>query len=191
MNAYRPIRRTAAVLLGLAWCWSLLKVAVQPAQAGPVVQGIAVGGWTLGLLPVHAESGQRRAPRPAYVRRVTVTVPDGCTVCPLPTPRDPGSRSAASRDSAPRVFATPASVSPAPGPSGPVVGGPAVRGPAGRRSVRRRQLVGATAVSALPGGMSPRRRGGHPVSGTGAGPDPGYEAGSDAGAGPRWQDGHQ
>ncbi|KJY29356.1 hypothetical protein VR44_23155, partial [Streptomyces katrae] len=42
-----------ALALGALWWWAVLRLAVVPAQAGPVEGAIAMGGWGLGLLPVH------------------------------------------------------------------------------------------------------------------------------------------
>nr|WP_237695022.1 hypothetical protein [Streptomyces sp. SID5468] len=39
--------------MGLAWCAAVAGVVAEPARSGPVEQGLALGGWTLSLLPVH------------------------------------------------------------------------------------------------------------------------------------------
>jgi hypothetical protein len=62
-HALRPLRYAIGALLGLAWCAATLRVAVHPAQAGPVEQGLAVGGWTLSLLPVHVAPWRRAGTR--------------------------------------------------------------------------------------------------------------------------------
>ncbi|MFF1558838.1 hypothetical protein [Streptomyces sp. NPDC058279] len=48
-----PVVLTAGVL----WWWAVLRLALEPADAGPVEGAIAVGGWGLGLLPVHCVPG--------------------------------------------------------------------------------------------------------------------------------------
>ncbi|MDJ0381870.1 hypothetical protein [Streptomyces sp. G-G2] len=42
-----------ALVLGALWWWAVLRLALAPAAAGPVEGAVAVGGWGLGLLPVH------------------------------------------------------------------------------------------------------------------------------------------
>ncbi|MEU1627848.1 hypothetical protein ABZ746_21445 [Streptomyces sp. NPDC020096] len=81
-SAWRSVRRAVGGAFGLLWCWAVLRVAVQPAQVSPVEQGLAVSGWTLGLLPVHVAPW--RGPRSG--RRTAVCAAAG----PLPTPRKPG-----------------------------------------------------------------------------------------------------
>ncbi|MEU6895498.1 hypothetical protein ABZ934_27710 [Streptomyces sp. NPDC046557] len=55
-----PVVLTAGVL----WWWAVLRLALEPADAGPVEGAIAVGGWGLGLLPVHCVPGPvRRRPK--------------------------------------------------------------------------------------------------------------------------------
>nr|WP_229873915.1 hypothetical protein [Streptomyces cirratus] len=57
-----PVVLTAGVL----WWWAVLRLALEPADAGPVEGAVAVGGWGLGLLPVHCVPGPgRRRPRAA------------------------------------------------------------------------------------------------------------------------------
>ncbi|MFD3541961.1 hypothetical protein ACFWUQ_21045 [Streptomyces sp. NPDC058662] len=51
-----------ALLAGALWWWAVLRLVLVPGGAGPVEGAVVVGGWTLGLLPVHC------VPRP--VRRV-------------------------------------------------------------------------------------------------------------------------
>lgn len=65
MNARCSIRLAVTTLLGLAWCWSLLRVAIQPGHAGPVERGLTAGGWTLSFLPVHTSTRPRRRIRRA------------------------------------------------------------------------------------------------------------------------------
>ncbi|MEU7554400.1 hypothetical protein AB0B01_19025 [Streptomyces sp. NPDC044571] len=40
-------------MIGALWWWAVLRLALAPAEAGPVEGTVAVGGWGLGLLPVH------------------------------------------------------------------------------------------------------------------------------------------
>ncbi|WP_255921837.1 hypothetical protein [Streptomyces humicola] len=65
-------------------------MAAQPARSSPVEQGLAIGGWTLSLLPVHV--APRRAERPrtrAADPRLTVTADAAGAAAALPTPRTP------------------------------------------------------------------------------------------------------
>ncbi|MEV7526051.1 hypothetical protein [Streptomyces sp. NPDC091371] len=57
-----------ALAVGVLWWWAVLRLVLEPAQAGPVEGAVAVGGWGLGLLPVHC------VPRPARRAR---RAPDG------------------------------------------------------------------------------------------------------------------
>ncbi|MFD5418158.1 hypothetical protein ACFWJT_09015 [Streptomyces sp. NPDC127069] len=52
-----------ALALGALWWWAVLRLAVVPAEAGPVEGAIAMGGWGLGLLPVHCVPGPLRRAR--------------------------------------------------------------------------------------------------------------------------------
>ncbi|WP_444970507.1 hypothetical protein, partial [Streptomyces sp. SAI-25] len=48
------IRRWVPTLvLGGLWWWAVLRLALQPEQAGVVEGAVAAGGWGLSLLPVH------------------------------------------------------------------------------------------------------------------------------------------
>ncbi|MGO4461923.1 hypothetical protein AB4039_32215 [Streptomyces sp. M-16] len=42
-----------ALAVGVLWWWAVLRLALVPEAAGPVEGAVAVGGWGLGLLPVH------------------------------------------------------------------------------------------------------------------------------------------
>ncbi|MET7369669.1 hypothetical protein ABZS61_28160 [Streptomyces sp. NPDC005566] len=60
------VRRWALVLvLGGAWWWAVLRLMLEPEQAGLVEGAVAAGGWGLSLLPVHvtATARPRRAER--------------------------------------------------------------------------------------------------------------------------------
>ncbi|MER6779279.1 hypothetical protein ABT331_20490 [Streptomyces sp. NPDC000659] len=55
-----------AVAMGALWWWAVLRLALAPGESGPVEGAVAVGGWGLGLLPVHCTPGPvRRARRAA------------------------------------------------------------------------------------------------------------------------------
>lgn len=55
-----------ALALGVLWWWAVLRLALAPAGSGPVEGAVAVGGWGLGVLPVHCTPGPvRRARRAA------------------------------------------------------------------------------------------------------------------------------
>ncbi|MCJ1681053.1 hypothetical protein MTF65_27625 [Streptomyces sp. APSN-46.1] len=61
-----------ALAVGVLWCWAVLRLALAPADSGPVEGVVAVGGWGLGLLPVHCTPGPvRRARRTAATRAST------------------------------------------------------------------------------------------------------------------------
>ncbi len=57
----RPVRWVLALALGGVWWWSVLRLAIQPGEAGPVEGALAVGGWGLSLLPVHCGPSPRSA----------------------------------------------------------------------------------------------------------------------------------
>ncbi|WTS98030.1 hypothetical protein OG904_06240 [Streptomyces sp. NBC_00096] len=53
--------------VGVLWWWAVLRLALAPAEAGPLEGAVAVGGWGLGLLPVHCVPGPAGAGRRAGV----------------------------------------------------------------------------------------------------------------------------
>ncbi|WP_145502748.1 hypothetical protein [Streptomyces sp. CFMR 7] len=58
-------RWVPALVLGGLWWWAVLRLALQPEQAGVVEGAVAAGGWGLSLLPVHvAGSGGTGVGRP-------------------------------------------------------------------------------------------------------------------------------
>ncbi|AUA10832.1 hypothetical protein CFP59_02933 [Streptomyces malaysiensis subsp. malaysiensis] len=59
----RPVRWVLALALGGVWWWSVLRLAIQPGEAGPVEGAFAAGGWGLSLLPVHCGPSPRRGGR--------------------------------------------------------------------------------------------------------------------------------
>lgn len=72
MRAVRSVR--AVVLLvavggGLLWWWAVLRLAVHPEAAGPWETAMAAGGWSLGLIPLHAVPGSRAVSRPGRAKR--------------------------------------------------------------------------------------------------------------------------
>ncbi|MER6213829.1 hypothetical protein ABT213_07175 [Streptomyces sp. NPDC001674] len=54
-----------ALAVAVLWGWAVVRLAVAPAEAGPVEGAIVVGGWGLGLLPVHCVPGPVRGLRRA------------------------------------------------------------------------------------------------------------------------------
>ncbi|MFD9673724.1 hypothetical protein ACFWAO_17710 [Streptomyces sp. NPDC059981] len=59
-----------ALTVGVLWWWAVLRLALVPESAGAVEGAVAVGGWGLGLLPVHCTA---RVP----VRRARATGAEG------------------------------------------------------------------------------------------------------------------
>ncbi|MFD9504335.1 hypothetical protein [Streptomyces sp. NPDC060035] len=54
------VRRWALVLvLGGVWWWAVLRLILEPEQAGLVEGAVAAGGWGLSLLPVHVTATAR------------------------------------------------------------------------------------------------------------------------------------
>ncbi|MEU8840675.1 hypothetical protein AB0D97_16320 [Streptomyces roseus] len=60
-----PPAAALAVALGALWWWAVLRLALAPGDSGPVEGAVAVGGWGLGLLPVHCTPGPPRRARRA------------------------------------------------------------------------------------------------------------------------------
>ncbi|MER5878221.1 hypothetical protein ACFWA4_31975 [Streptomyces sp. NPDC060011] len=58
--AGRIVRRGAALVLGVLWWCSVLRLALAP-DAGVLEGTIAAGGWGLSLLPVHCVPKSRAA----------------------------------------------------------------------------------------------------------------------------------
>lgn len=63
-----PAGLALALVVGVLWWWAVLRLALAPEEAGPLEGAVAVGGWGLGLLPVHCVPGQGRG-RPERGRR--------------------------------------------------------------------------------------------------------------------------
>lgn len=65
-----PAVPALALAVGVLWWWAVLRLVLAPAESGAVEGAVAVGGWGLGLLPVHCVPGpvwkaRRRALRAA------------------------------------------------------------------------------------------------------------------------------
>lgn len=173
MNARRSLRLAFATLFGLAWCWSALRVAAEPGQAGPVEEGITAGGWTLSILPAHVSlwRGRRLAPArtyPAAARAFSgVQGAEGTHGADMAAPVSfPAGLSVPGAEEGDGTVTVPEFLPAMPPPRSPAFGGM-------RPVVRPRVPAGATAVSALSAlGCRPGQR---PVEGDG----------------PLWQDGHQ
>lgn len=63
-----PAGLALALAVGALWWWAVLRLTLAPAEAGPVEGAVAVGGWGLGLLPVHCVPGPARRRRRAADR---------------------------------------------------------------------------------------------------------------------------
>ncbi|MGR8007860.1 hypothetical protein [Streptomyces hypolithicus] len=63
---------TVAVVLGGGgvWWWAVLRLVLQPGEAGVVEGTVVAGGWGLSLLPVHAVSAAAAGVDPKRWRRV-------------------------------------------------------------------------------------------------------------------------
>ncbi len=68
-----------ALAVGALWWWAVLRLALAPGESGPVEGAVAVGGWGLGLLPVHCTPGPVRRARRAVAQSTATAVagPDG------------------------------------------------------------------------------------------------------------------
>ncbi|MEU4121383.1 hypothetical protein [Streptomyces virginiae] len=67
-----PVLSALALTVGALWWWAVLRLVLAPAESGAVEGAVAVGGWGLGLLPVHCvpaplRRARRRAGRDAGV----------------------------------------------------------------------------------------------------------------------------
>lgn len=67
------LRRVVGVLGGALWWWATLRLAVRPDAVGPWQSAAAAGGWSLGLIPLHAVPVRIR--RPARPRPTAATPP--------------------------------------------------------------------------------------------------------------------
>ncbi|WUX14175.1 hypothetical protein OG207_12970 [Streptomyces sp. NBC_01439] len=69
-----PAVSVLALTAGALWWWAVLRLVLAPAESGAVEGAVAVGGWGLGLLPVHCVPGPVRKARWTVRRAV-----DGAT----------------------------------------------------------------------------------------------------------------
>ncbi|MFD6969872.1 hypothetical protein [Streptomyces sp. NPDC059949] len=58
-----PVVSVFALAVGALWWWAVLRLVLVPAESGAVEGAVAVGGWGLGLLPVHCVPGPARRAR--------------------------------------------------------------------------------------------------------------------------------
>ncbi|MFJ4778755.1 hypothetical protein [Streptomyces sp. NPDC088762] len=63
MRSRIPAPVALALAVGVLWWWAVLRLALAPAESGPVEGAVAVGGWGLGLLPVHCVPEPKRRAR--------------------------------------------------------------------------------------------------------------------------------
>ncbi|WP_420706966.1 hypothetical protein [Streptomyces sp. NRRL F-2664] len=68
-----PVLSALALTLGVLWWWAVLRLVLAPDEAGVVEGAVAVGGWGLGLLPVHCVPAPLRKAR----RRAGAAARDG------------------------------------------------------------------------------------------------------------------
>ncbi|MCZ4085793.1 hypothetical protein [Streptomyces antarcticus] len=69
-----PVAPALALTVGALWWWAVLRLVLAPAEAGTVEGAVAVGGWGLGLLPVHCVPGPVRKARRAAAVAAAVAV---------------------------------------------------------------------------------------------------------------------
>ncbi|WUA45147.1 hypothetical protein OG465_33300 [Streptomyces sp. NBC_01367] len=65
-----PAVSVLALTVGALWWWAVLRLVLAPAESGAVEGAVAVGGWGLGLLPVHCVPGPVRKARQTVRRAV-------------------------------------------------------------------------------------------------------------------------
>ncbi|MEU9082588.1 hypothetical protein [Streptomyces sp. NPDC048357] len=58
-----PAALALALTVGVLWWWAVLRLVLAPEESGAVEGAVAVGGWGLGLLPVHCVPGPVRKAR--------------------------------------------------------------------------------------------------------------------------------
>ncbi|MFE9466449.1 hypothetical protein ACFYNW_22770 [Streptomyces virginiae] len=58
-----PVLSALALTAGALWWWAVLRLVLAPAESGAVEGAVAVGGWGLGLLPVHCVPAPLRRAR--------------------------------------------------------------------------------------------------------------------------------
>ncbi|MFJ2637101.1 hypothetical protein ACIO6U_34815 [Streptomyces sp. NPDC087422] len=54
-----------ALACGLLWWWAVLRLWIRPEAVGPWEGAMAAGGWSLGLIPLHAVPTVKRRMRAA------------------------------------------------------------------------------------------------------------------------------
>ncbi len=73
-----PVVSALALTVGALWWWAVLRLVLVPAETGAVEGAVAVGGWGLGLLPVHCVPAPLRRAR----LRAGRDAPNGCAADP-------------------------------------------------------------------------------------------------------------
>ncbi|UUY50250.1 hypothetical protein NRK68_25320 [Streptomyces yangpuensis] len=58
-----PAVSALALTVGALWWWAVLRLVLAPEESGVVEGAVAVGGWSLGLLPVHCVPAPLRGVR--------------------------------------------------------------------------------------------------------------------------------
>ncbi|MFJ2824076.1 hypothetical protein ACIO7M_23610 [Streptomyces toxytricini] len=78
-----------ALAAGVLWCWAVLRLVLEPEASGPLESAVAVGGWGLGVLPVHcAPHRGRRKGRASGGGAAAGGRPDAAEGVPGPSARD-------------------------------------------------------------------------------------------------------
>jgi hypothetical protein len=90
----RSVVVLAAAVGGLLWWWAVLRLAVRPEAAGPWQTALVAGGWSLGLIPLHAVPRAKAGGDPAalsapqvladYVRPGRLSPDAGFRGCVMP-----------------------------------------------------------------------------------------------------------
>ncbi|MFD6114326.1 hypothetical protein ACFWG0_30100 [Streptomyces yangpuensis] len=58
-----PAVSALALTVGALWWWAVIRLVLAPEESGVVEGAVAVGGWSLGLLPVHCVPAPLRGVR--------------------------------------------------------------------------------------------------------------------------------
>ncbi|CAG6392958.1 hypothetical protein NMG29_15890 [Streptomyces cocklensis] len=58
----RMLRCVIGAIGGVLWWGALLRLAIRPEAGGPWQSALAAGGWSLGLIPLHAVPARIRRP---------------------------------------------------------------------------------------------------------------------------------
>jgi hypothetical protein len=113
---HRAVVRAAAVACGALWWWAALRPAVGPGPGAPWEGALLAGGWSLGLIPLHAvpTHGDRASPVPgrphSAAGSAALRTPPHAGPLPQTAPGQPGWR------------AEPGEARPAPGGGSPGAG---------------------------------------------------------------------